>query len=291
LLFTANGDNSVIKKGGVKLKALHEVIEPDFTVLKMKGFKGHFYHWHKRMEMVYMTNGKCVLEISNNKYIMKKGDVAFIQSGEVHLLSSSEEDDAVAYICTFNPSVLQHIKAEIVPINNYISMDLMKKAGIDKEIEKYFEEAFFEITNKDIMSDNIILSDLIRLYSIFARNFQKEEGFLGKNNFSYAAFRDAVEYISENYTDDITLNTLAEKMNYCSSYISTMFVTYTGVNFKTYLDTIRIKHAADMLKNSDDKIADIAFECGFNNLKTFNNTFKRITHKLPSEFRHKASDY
>ena len=180
-----------------------------------------------------MLNGQCVMEISNNKYRMKKGDAAFIQSGEIHMITSSENDDAVAYICTFNPSVLQHLKAEVVHIDNYIPLDEMKKIGIDAEIKKYFEEAFMENTKKDIMSESIIISDLIRLYSILARHFQSKDAIYNKNNPNYEAFREAIEYISENYTDDISLNTLAEKMNYCPSYVSTMFVTYTGVNFKT----------------------------------------------------------
>lgn len=269
------------------MKAVHEIIEPDFTAIKLNGFVGHFYHWHKRMEMIYMIGGQCTLEISNNKYRMKKGDVAFIQSGELHMISSSESDEAVAYICTFNPSILQYLKTEVVHIDNYIPMDEMTKRGIGDDIKKYFEEAFLENTNKEIMSENIIISNLIRLYSILARYFQSKEAIYTKNNSNYETFREAIEYISENFTDDITLNTVAEKMNYCPSYVSTMFVTYTGVNFKTYLDTIRIKQATDMLKNTTLKIADIAFECGFNNLKTFNNTFKRITHNLPNEFRKK----
>ena len=267
------------------MKVLHEIIEPDFTALKMSGFKGHFHHWHKRMEMIYMIEGKCTLEISNSEYIMTKGDVAFIQSGEIHLISSLDNEEAVAYICTFNPSVLQHLKAEIVHIDNYIPFAEMQKAGIDEEIKRYFEEAVFENNNKDLMSNNIIISNLIRLYSLLARKFQSEDSIYSKNNSNYEAFRTAIGYISENFTDNITLNTVAEKMNYCPSYVSTMFVTYTGVNFKTYLDTIRIKKATDMLENTTDKIADIAFACGFNNLKTFNNTFKRITHNLPNKFR------
>ena len=47
---------------------------------------------------------------------------------------------------------------------------------------------------------------------------------------------------------------------------------------------IRVEKAADLLRTSNDKITDIAFNCGFNNVRTFNRVFKEMTGYTPTEF-------
>ena len=267
------------------LKAHHEIIEPDYTTKIADGFKEHYFHWHKRMEMIYLFDGECGLETGGNNYNLKKGDVAFIHSGEIHRLSSENDKPVMAYICTFNPSLLHQLKTERVYVNNHIPSKILISKGIDKDVRRCFEEIFDEDDSDGFMKDSIIMSDIIRLYSLFGRYFENKNMTERKSLPGIDAFDSAIEYISENFTENITLKSLSEKINYCPSYISTMFVTHTGVNFKTYLDIIRVKRASDLIKNTDEKISNIAYECGFVNLKTFNNTFKRITGNSPGEFR------
>ena len=92
-------------------------------------------------------------------------------------------------------------------------------------------------------------------------------------------------YITEHYAENISLADLSATINYNASYISTLFVTYTGVNFKTYLDNFRINLAVELLRSSNQTVADIAAHCGYENIRTFNNTFKRITGTTPSFVR------
>ena len=74
-------------------------------------------------------------------------------------------------------------------------------------------------------------------------------------------------------------------MNYTPTYVSTLFVSCAGVNFKTYLDNFRVKKAADMLCSTQQTITDIASQCGYDNVRTFNNAFRRVTGQSPSQLR------
>ena len=47
---------------------------------------------------------------------------------------------------------------------------------------------------------------------------------------------------------------------------------------------IRVEKAAELLKNTGSKVIDVSFECGFNNVRSFNRTFKEITGYSPSQF-------
>ena len=58
-----------------------------------------------------------------------------------------------------------------------------------------------------------------------------------------------------------------------------------GKDFKAYLDTMRINQAAKLLKNTSERITLIAMKCGYDNIRTFNSAFKRITGVTPREYR------
>ncbi len=87
---------------------------------------------------------------------------------------------------------------------------------------------------------------------------------------------------------DLTLNTLAKKLNTNSSYLSKVINTYKHKNFATYLNELRIHHAVYMLHNEDklhlytiEAIADIM---GYNNGESFSLAFRKITGFYPSHF-------
>ena len=70
-------------------------------------------------------------------------------------------------------------------------------------------------------------------------------------------------------------------------HFSRFFKTKTGVNFVDFLNDIRLGHAARLLIDTKDSIAEIASACGFTNISNFNRTFKRQKGLTPKDFRHK----
>jgi len=68
-----------------------------------------------------------------------------------------------------------------------------------------------------------------------------------------------------------------------------MFKKLTGEKISDYINRLRIKEACRQLCNRDKKIIDIAYDIGFENLRTFNLCFLKFTAMSPSEYR-KNSD-
>ena len=68
---------------------------------------------------------------------------------------------------------------------------------------------------------------------------------------------EILNYMQENYTDEITLESLAEEFGFSSVYLSKMFKKYGDMNFKQYLQKIRLEHAYHDLLNSDQSIGEI----------------------------------
>lgn len=78
------------------------------------------------------------------------------------------------------------------------------------------------------------------------------------------------QYINEHYQEEIRLSQLAELVHMSISSFSRFFKLRTGKTLSDYITDIRIGYAARMLVDTQQSIAEICYECGFNNLSNFN---------------------
>ncbi|MEJ8305613.1 response regulator [Saccharibacillus sacchari] len=94
-----------------------------------------------------------------------------------------------------------------------------------------------------------------------------------------------VRHIEEHYAEPITLGSMAERVYLNASYLSSLFKTRLGRSFVEILTAVRVREASKRLLHTDDKIASIAYETGFSNIRHFNRVFKAETGRTPKEFR------
>ena len=97
--------------------------------------------------------------------------------------------------------------------------------------------------------------------------------------------KPVLQYIHENYTEALTLESMAKKFHLNASYLSRIFSKSTGQNYMSYVTNLRIEHAKKLLAGTDQVISEVAACCGFLNEPTFYATFKRCTGISPGEFR------
>lgn len=92
-------------------------------------------------------------------------------------------------------------------------------------------------------------------------------------------------YIEENLNYDFSIENLAAMFNYNEKYLGRLFKAKTGSTIKEYCNNQKIKKAKALLKRTDQHIADIAGQVGFNNVTYFNRMFKRYTGMTPQDYR------
>ena len=92
-------------------------------------------------------------------------------------------------------------------------------------------------------------------------------------------------FISKNYMDEIRLSTLSDIAGMSPSAFSRFFKLHTGRNLSEYIIEMRLGYASRMLVDTTKGVAEICYDCGFNNLSNFNRIFKKKKGCSPSEFR------
>ena len=96
---------------------------------------------------------------------------------------------------------------------------------------------------------------------------------------------EIVQYVTENYQNQIALPDVAAIANMSESAFSRYFMKTTGNRFSDFVARIRIGRACVQLYETDDNISTIAFSSGFNNLANFNRQFVNLKGMTPREYR------
>ncbi len=245
----------------------------------------HHFHWHDNYEICEVISNKAKFLINGKMIESGPGDIVFIDRRCVHLFAI-EDEEVYIRIMQFPLKVLLNLESSIPSIKPLIKRGELKKYP---ELEKLVDTCMSEITSNSplgIGEKDPYLSSLVgTLYFALAKYFSNTND--NSNSTASKLFFDTVEYLNNHYTDeDITVESIAKRMYVSREKMSSEFMKYAGMSMKHYLYSLRI-NAVNLLINYGCDIGDAALKCGFNNLRTFNYTYKRITGITPTEYLNK----
>jgi AraC-like DNA-binding protein len=158
----------------------------------------------------------------------------------------------------FSRETIERLKDRLLSLN--------KKAGFDSVLE--------------LLS---ILHDLSTSRNI--RTLSDASFNTGTLHFNSRRLEKVFQYMNENYNKDITLAEVSRIANMPEASFSRFIKKRTGNTFVNSLNEIRLGNASRMLIESTHSIAEIAYDCGFNNISNFNRIFKKKKSCTPKEFR------
>jgi len=130
--------------------------------------------------------------------------------------------------------------------------------------------------------DKLANSHEYRLLSTVQIDLKSNEALQGKIN-------TVVDYVTQNYSQDISLSNMAQLIGMSDSHFSRFFKKATGNRFIEFVNRVRISRACNLLTESDLQIAVICFQVGFNNIANFNRRFQELKGVTPREFRYQHS--
>lgn len=108
-----------------------------------------------------------------------------------------------------------------------------------------------------------------------------------QNNAEPVFIVKAKQFITERYSESLSLEQVAKAVNTSLFYFCKMFKRITGLNFTEYVSRVRIERAKNLLLNPNLRISEIAFEVGFQSLTHFNRVFRKMVGQSPTDYRGK----
>ena len=138
--------------------------------------------------------------------------------------------------------------------------------------------------NTGITNDDILLQSLIlKLIYILSENSASVIKFTQKSN-NHKTIERTLEYINNNLTADLTLESLASAANFNAIYFHKLFKASTGKTLHEYVEDQRIKKSINLLISTNMTLAKIAYECGFSSQSYFNYVFKKKNGLTPRKY-------
>lgn len=140
-------------------------------------------------------------------------------------------------------------------------------------------DVLYRATNFDTVKE-IVLNNVKSLEDAFGANPQMV----------HREIEIVKQYIYEHYNEDITVDSLAEKVYMAPSYLSSVFKKETGQNLSKFIKSYRMEQAKELLENTMLKIVDIANKCGYQNVSYFCSSFRDCYGVSPQKFRENGEE-
>lgn len=266
-----------------------EINNKKFPIKCYAYYVGAFnYNWHEDVECLVVINGKLEACVNGKTYKLSKGDIAFFDSNEGHA-TLAKDKETIALVFHFNPKILDefdnnrdryHWMGASDGGARNIKHALELRKSLVEFVESFDHESLENKIKRSIATDKILLNSI--------ENFAlKEEKDSGDKSTLYRneVVRNIIGYLDENYRDKISLEDVAEVAGYHPNYTSEIFSKTLGISYTEYLLRKRLSCATKDLKQSEKKIAEIALDHGFPNVRSFNTAFRENFGRSPSEYR------
>jgi len=259
-------------------------------------FRQATMHAHPPMELS-IPGRDGIYIIDSQEVPFEAGDVFLFRSNEMHGISQLHGDeDALCLGFHFFPEVFwssfdQELVPEFIaafsPSRNKFSNRICHSSREAKEILGILKNIETEFDTRQPHYQVAIRSNISLLMLHLLRAYPPEAGKGQAQTCHLAQITEVMHYIDENYSRKLSLAELGNVVHMSPSYLSHIFSKNTGFSLWDYVIARRIEQAKHLLLNTDRKILDIAFECGFQNSVHFNKCFRKQTGLTPSEYREK----
>jgi AraC-type DNA-binding domain-containing proteins len=249
-------------------------------------------HWHEHLQLYYFIRGRASLECGQNRFEVSPGDVAIVNSNELHYLEGLS-DDLNFYVIRIDPTFLfsnqvdlvqtkylAPLSQNLISFQNLIRNDSQVQDCITKTIEEYDKKQIgFELAVKSSIYQLIVL--LLRGYvsQVLTKDACEAKAHTLKS------FNAVFEMIENHYHEKISLSELACLVNISPCHFCRVFKQITGKTTTDYINGIRLKKAAFLLEQEDLNITEIALQCGFDSVNYFSRLFRRHYHISPTKFK------
>ncbi len=121
-----------------------------------------------------------------------------------------------------------------------------------------------------------IRSDMLQQYCLLVRQFSTEN--------VRPLIQDVINFILANYTENISLEQIAEEFQVNKSYLAKTFKKETQTTVVDYINRKRVEYACYLIRTQNIPLGDVALSCGFGSLNYFSRMFRRYQNMSPSEY-------
>lgn len=248
-------------------------------------------HYHDVYEIYYLAEGRRNYFIQNRTYPVVKGDIVLINRYDIHKTMNSHNATHERILVYFQKEFLSSVIDQADNINlldcfqsnrKVMRLKVTDQAFVQSILIKMVEED--KRKQKGYMTyQRILLVELLLFINRYME--QCEQVGVEFSSHLHRKMSEIALYLMENYKNRLSLKLVAEKFFITPCHLSRAFKKVTGFTFIEYLNSIRIKEAQKLLKETKKSVMQISELTGFDSQTHFGRVFKGITGLSPLQYR------
>ncbi len=250
----------------------------DFMIVNIHDGFSFFSHMHRHLELVLCIKGRMELTCERKSYELNEHSWLIVQPETEHsyvLCDNNTKGLAIVANPAFIPQLSSYFSKKIknpvvdieIPMAEYCASILKER---------------YELGNE--RGRNMALEKGL-LYVIVALLFEQCEFFEEVPAHHDDLCSRVLQYISDNFKEDVSLTDIAKNFGVNASYLSRMFNSKIGSGINAVINGYRIDYAKYLLTNTDRAVTDICHDSGFKTVRTFNRIFSQSEGMPPSDYR------
>lgn len=256
------------------------------------------WHFHKEIELVLILKGKGTCFIGDYIGNFCPGDLILLGNNLPHMLKNRIELEETENVINAEAIVIHF--SEYFIGKDYLQtpemqplMDLLSQAkrgikvsgSITAEIAESMNTMLTQTPFQRIIELLNILQEIAegpKLKLLSTISFLKEI-----NKTQNSKLDRVYEFVMNNFSCPISLDEISDIAYMNKTAFCKYFKDRTNKTFNQFLTEIRINYAKRLLMEGDRQIAEIAYECGYNNLSNFNRQFRKLNNTTPGSFQNR----
>jgi AraC-like DNA-binding protein len=268
-------------------------IDESFRLIEVGGgYSGCNWHFHPEFQLGYVVNGTGQRVIGDNVHDIEEGEIVLLGPNLPHVWHydcgpTAEKVEAVAIHFResflgsdfFNTPEASDIRLLLSRASQGLQVVGETRLAVIPMMELLRRQTgFARLLTMLAILDTIALSR--NVLTLCSPLFQPIGAHL-----ELERLRRIIDHIQANFAQPIDRDSAADIAHMSPSGFSRFFKARTGMAFNEYLADVRIGHACRSLMDPKNAITEIALNCGFSDLSTFNRTFRKLRGMTPSVFR------
>lgn len=246
------------------MKSFYEKSREDSRKIVVNRNDNHRFplHFHRNLEILLLRKGEYEVFINGERYSVSSGQIAVIDSYDVHGYSSpmaldGEQDSCVVlipyeYLGTFNARRK----------NLRVAASVFTDENLCDELLKIIDEYLVPRYTENVRRASVEL--------FLALLFEKLQFTEEKGKDEVMLVRNMLAYIHENFQGDVSRGALAKALGYTEAHLSRVFHRYLKKRISEYVNELRLDYIERARENGDERTAiELIYEAGFNSQQTY----------------------
>ncbi|MBR3929553.1 MAG: helix-turn-helix transcriptional regulator [Clostridia bacterium] len=233
-------------------------------------------HVHDVVEIICLLSGKLKFSVASQSFLLERGDIIAAFPSIPHSYDELSED-AQGISLIFSPETIgefTHAFRTMLPV-----CPLLEKKKQAPELDPIIQ-AMSRIPLKDKSPLKLGYLHIFLSYLFTCMPLHQME-----KNIHSSLSHQVLHYISEHFTEPLSLESTSRALGISRIHLSHIFSQQLKINFRQYINTLRINHACTLLQNASYSISEISYMCGYENPRTFHRAFLSICQTTPNKYR------